>query len=122
MPEPELKGEDVFHVIGFTSRDILGGANWRFMKRLDAPADPAARGLVVRKLIEVYFLDAFVSSDDVFEQRYGDKYDTVNFYNEAALTLSNQYRIQLPPVISKITRAELPNGFGTSIRRECFTG
>jgi hypothetical protein len=122
MPEPELKGEDVFHVIGFTSRDILGGAHLRFMKRLDAPADPAPRGLVVRKLIEVYFLDAPVSSDDVFEQRYGDKYDTVNFYNEAAFTLSNEYRIQLPPVIGKITRAELPKGFGTSIRRECFTG
>jgi hypothetical protein len=48
--------------------------------------------------------------------------DKANFYNEAAITLSNQYLIQLPPVISKITRAELPKGFGTSIRRECFTG
>jgi len=136
MPEPELKGEDVFHVIGFTGQDILGGAlsrslqlstdNLKMMadlhQQFGALAPAAERGLVVKKLIEVYFLDPFAFfDDDTFEQRYGNKYQVVEFYNDTAFTLSNQYRIQLPPVIGKHTRAELPNRFGISMRGECFT-
>ena len=119
MSMPELKGEDIFYVIGFTNQDVLTGAHMHLMQRLIAPVAPR---LVVKKLVEVYFVDPFVASDDDdFEQRYGNKYQTVYFYNETALALSNHFGIQVPLVIGKITRAELPHGFGTSIRHPSFT-
>jgi hypothetical protein len=134
VPEPELKGEDVFHVIGFTGQDILDGAlfrslqlstdNFKMMAALHqqfgALGQAAERGLVVKKLIEVYFVDSFVD-DGTFQQRYSKKYQMVDFYNDTAFTLSNQYRIQLPPVIGKLTRVELPKRFGISMQSQCFT-
>ncbi len=118
MPQPELKGEDVFHVIGFTNQDILAGAQMNLMQYLVDPRPPHS---VVKELAEVYFLDRFVAlDDDAFEQRYGNKYLTIYFYNETALALSHHYSILLPPVIEKITRANLPRGFGTSIRYPTF--
>jgi hypothetical protein len=136
MPEPELKGEDVFYVIGFTGQDIVNGMQLRSMRlhdenmkmmralrqRLGPLAHASECGLVVKKLIEVYFLDPFsFYDDDTFERLYGNEYQVVDFYNETAFTLSNQYHIQLPPVIRKLTRAELPKRLGTSMRLECFT-
>jgi hypothetical protein len=118
LANPEIKSEDVFHAIGFTNQDVLSGAHMALMQRLIAPK---ASGTLVRKLVEVYFLDSFVGSGDgEFERLYGDKYLSVYFYNETALTLSSQYGIKLPPVIGKITRADLPKGFGTSIRHPAF--
>jgi len=52
MPQPELNGEDVFHVIGFTNQAILDGAQIRLMQHLVAP--PPSHS-VVKKLVEVYF-------------------------------------------------------------------
>lgn len=66
---------------------------------------------MVKKLVEVYFANSFVG-DKAFTNRYGDKYQLVDFYNETALQLSSQFRIQLPPVIGQITRANLPEQFG----------
>lgn len=136
MPEPQLSGEDVFYAIGFTGQNILGGALFRSMQlssenskmmaalyqRFGALAPAAERGLVVKKMIEVYFLDPFAfGDDDTFEKRFGNKYQVVDFYNETAFALSNQYKIQLPPVIGKLTRAELPKQLGISMRGGCFT-
>ncbi len=136
MPEAELKGEDVFSVIGYTSQDILRYAASRsvqlstdsrkMMTTLRQQFGPLAlaaeRGLVVKKLIEVYFLDPFgFGDDDTFEQRYGNKYQVVEYYNDAAFTLSKQYHIDLPPVIGRLTRAELPKRYGISMRGECYT-
>ena len=135
MPELEPKPEDVFHVVGFTRQNILEGALIRSLQlstdnlnmmgalaqRFGALAHAAEQGSVVKKLIEVCFLDRFVGDDEIFEARYGNKYQVVNFYNETALALSNQFKIQLPPVIDNITRAELPKPFGISMRGTCYT-
>ena len=37
MSQPELKADDVFHVIGFTSEDVLSGAHMSLMQRLGIP-------------------------------------------------------------------------------------
>jgi hypothetical protein len=68
------------------------------------------------KLVEVYFLDAVTAPDPAAFKLYGE-YLAVYFYNDTVLALSKGYGIKLPPVIAKITRADLPLGAGTSIRR-----
>lgn len=89
------------------------------MQRLVSPDAPRSG---VKNLVEVYSFDPFESDDDEgFEQRYGKHFLTVYFYNETALTLSKQYGIQSPAVIEKTTRAELPQGLGTSICLQAFT-
>lgn len=110
MPLPELKAEDVFHVIGFTSQDALSGAPLQLTQRLRTPAHPLGA-----KLVEVYSLDSFTAPDPAAFKLYGN-YLSVYFYSDTALALSKDYSIRLPPVIAKITRAELPLGVGTSIR------
>jgi hypothetical protein len=135
MPEPGIRTEDVFYAIGFTRQDILNGAQIRSMqlssenlKMLDvlhtqfgALAHAAERGLLVKKMIEVYFLNPFAfGDDDTFEQRFGVNFQVVEFFNETAYTLSNQYNIQLPPVIGKLTRTELPKQLGISMRAPSY--
>jgi hypothetical protein len=137
MPEHDSNGGDVFYVIGFTEQDIVKGALSRTMQlsteilkmmaalhqQYGPLAQAANRGSMVKKLVEIYCLDAFIGSgeDDTFAQRFGRKYQLVDFYNETAFSLSNQCHIQLPAVIGKLTRAELPKHVGIGMRSECFT-
>jgi hypothetical protein len=105
-----VNSDDVFHVIGFTSQDVLSGSHMHLMKRLGTSA-PSSEA----KLVEVYFLDPFIATDAAAYRLYGD-YLSVYFYSDLALALSRDYGLALPPVIAKVTRAELPVGIGTSIR------
>jgi hypothetical protein len=132
MPEPEMKPGDIFYVIGFTNDEVANGVQMRTMNlgdqnmkamialhgQLGPLAVAAQRGVVVKKIVEVYFLDqfSFFDEDDVFEKQFGDKYIMVEYFNEPALALSKRFGIQLPPVIGKITRAELPKPLGISMR------
>jgi hypothetical protein len=132
----ELKPDDPFYAIGFTQEDILNGVNIRTLNlsgenfkamaslhtQFGPLANAAQRGLVVEKLIEVYFFERFslLDEDDTFEQQFGNKYQVVEYYSETALTLSRRFGIQLPPVIGKITRAELPESLGTSMRLKSY--
>lgn len=117
--------------IGFTSADIANGMQIRAMQltsenlkmmgalhaQLGALAAAANGGLLVMKPLEVYFLDSFIGLDDeTFEKLYGRKYMVVDYYNEAAFDLSRQFNIKLPPVIAKLTRAELPKNLGISMK------
>jgi hypothetical protein len=110
MPLPQLKG-DVFHVIGFKSQDPLATAPLQLAKRLvGMPARPAGK-----KLVEVYYLDPLVARDLAALQLYGD-YLSVYFYSDTAVKLSKRFSIKLPPVITTITREQLPLGLGTSLK------
>src|SRR5580700_7933554 len=107
MAEPE----DPFFALGFTGEDIRDGALFRTMQlatenlkmmqalhgRFGALAHAAERGLVVKRDIEIYFSDAygFVQAEN-FAKQYGNQYQVIYFYNEAALDLSNQFKLQLP--------------------------
>jgi hypothetical protein len=110
MPQPELKDNDVFHVIGFTNQDVLSGAHLQLMQRLRVPTHPPGT-----EPVEVYFFDRLLMPDPAAFKPYGN-YLSVYFYSDTALELSKHYGIKLPPVIAKITRTELPWGLGTSIR------
>ncbi|HVB33591.1 MAG TPA: hypothetical protein VNJ52_04335 [Patescibacteria group bacterium] len=135
MAEPEFKNADVFSVIGFTREDILNGAQYRTMRlsednlktmmllrqRFGPLASAAERGLVIKGMVEVYFLDPFAFYDDnTFERRFGSNFQVVEFYNEAAFQLSQNYHIDLPPVIEKVTRMQLPERLGISMRFPCY--
>jgi hypothetical protein len=131
MLKPELKPQDVFHIIGFTNDDIAKGIQLRAMriqdenmklmialhKQLGPLAVAAQKGLVVLKPLEVYFLDRFVGlDDDSFETQFGKQFQVVDYYNDTALALSKRFSITLPKVIGKITREQLPKHIGISIR------
>ena len=109
MPQPQLKADDVFHVIGFTNQDVLSGAHLQVVQRLGTARRPSG------KISEVYFLDSVTAPDPDAYALYGD-YLAVYFFNDTALLLSQEYGIKLPPVLSKTTRAKLPLGIGTSVR------
>jgi hypothetical protein len=128
MPGVQRKGEDVFHVLGFTRDEIANGVQLRSLQinmeamrvlgemnhRFGPLAQAAAQGLLVEKLIEVYSLDSF-GDNEKFEKLYDSKYMVVEFFNDTALNLASQFNIKLPPVIGKITRAELPQPLGISM-------
>ena len=131
MLKPELKPDDVFHIIGFTHEDILSGAqirameiqseNLKMMVALHGTLGPLAvaaeRGLVILKPLEVYFLDPFVSlGDDSFEKQYGRKFQVVDYYGETALELSKRFNLKLPAAIGQLSREQLPKRFGISIK------
>ncbi len=109
MSEPELKDDDVFHVIGFKYQDVLSGAPVRLTRRLGTPA-PAGT-----KLAEVYFLDSFLPDDPPTFKPHED-YVSLYFYSDTALALSKEYAIKLPPVVATSVRSKLPAGLSTSIK------
>lgn len=130
MPSPD----DIFYVIGFTRADIASGAlrnllslslksleqMTRLHQRVGPLAIAAARGLVVKEPIEVYFespLDAEPSRN--FRKEYGENYETVQFLNETAMRLCNEFGISLPNVIRIVRRSELPTQYGTMVY--CWT-
>jgi hypothetical protein len=126
---PDLRPDDVFYVIGFTGEDIVGGAQLRAMqlsaKNLEMVGilqqpfgdleEAAKHGFVVKRMIEVYYLDFYS-----IESPYGRKYLVVEYYNETAFVLSNLFEIELPPVIGKLTRAELPKHLRTGRKAISF--
>lgn len=127
MPSPD----DNFYVIGFTRGDIAAGALRNLLslslksleqmtklhKRVGPLAIAAARGLVVKEPIEVYFeslLDAEPGRN--FLKEYGENYETVQFLNETAMRLCIEFGINLPNIIRIVRRDELPPHYGTMVR------
>jgi hypothetical protein len=106
MTEPELKDNDVFHVIGFKYPDVLSGAPVQLMRRLEMPGT---------KLVEVYFLDSSLPDDPSTFKPHED-YVSFYFYSDTALALSKEYGIKLPPVVATCARSKLPGGLSTSIK------
>ena len=126
MPSPV----DIFYVIGFTRADIAAGAlrnlislslksleqMTKLHQRVGPLAIAAARGLVVKERIEVYFespLDAEPSRN--FLNEYGENYQTVQFMNETAMRLCIEFGINLPNMIRIVRRNELPTQYGTMV-------
>jgi hypothetical protein len=106
MPQPELKANDIFYMIGFTNQDVLSGSHHQLQKRLGIlPHLPP---------VEVYSLDAVTAPDRTAFKLHGN-FLAVYFLSEAALTLAKEHGIQLPPVMGTIIRKELPLGVSTFI-------
>jgi hypothetical protein len=119
--------DDIFHIIGFTSQNILDGSQMKLtglghavLKRNEelwrqvGPLVAAAQaGKITRNVFEVYSITPFLfGSDDVIPPAIsnlgGGPYLAVEFLNDEALKLCSEYGIKLPPVLGKIKRAELP--------------
>jgi len=126
MPSPD----DISYVIGFTRGDVAVGAfrnlislslksleqMTKLHQRVGPLAIAAARGLVVKERIEVYFespLDAEPSRN--FLNEYGENYQTVQFMNETAMRLCIEFGINLPNMIRIVRRNELPTQYGTMV-------
>src|SRR6267142_2245722 len=109
MPSPD----DIFYVIGFTRGDIAVGAlrnlislslksleqMTKLHQRVGPLAIAAARGVVVKEPIEVYFespLDAEPGRN--FRKEYGENYETVQFLkrnSDEALQRVRAYTIHI---------------------------
>ncbi len=122
-----MASEDVFHIIGFTTKNILDGSqikltglghlvlkrNEELWKQVGPLVAAAQAGKVTRHIFEVYSITPFLfgSDDDIpaaIKRLGNEPYTDVEFLNDAALKLCGEYSINLPPVIGKISRAELP--------------
>ena len=119
---------DVFQVVGFTSDSILQGTqmqvtglsivalkkNQELWQQI-GPLEPALQaGKATRTTVEVYSITPFLfgSTDAIsatINALIGEtSYLSVEFLNDEAMSLCNELKITLPPVLGKITRAELP--------------
>ena len=121
--QPPVTAADVFHVTGFTAQQISDGAMSRMMnlwsgnlrhmeelrRRFGSLGSAAAAGVLARELVEIYGLPSSGAEGDVnLRERYGTDYQSVEFLNDAALRLCQELKIDLPPLIGRTTRAELP--------------
>jgi hypothetical protein len=121
--EPVSSPADVFHVIGFTAKHLSDGAMSRMMnlwngnlrkmaelrRRFGTLGSAVAAGVLARELVEIYGLASFergAGSDG--REQYGADYQSVEFLNDAALRLCQEFQVNLPPVIGRTTRADLP--------------
>lgn len=116
MTEPN----GVFHVIGHTREDIIGGGMFRLLTLADVPfrrmgelhnqvrpLDAEYRaGKVAREDVEVFF---YVPLDFGGGQQFGRDYQVVEFFNDDAYRLCGECHIGVPPVIRQITREQLPS-------------
>jgi hypothetical protein len=136
MPSPA----DVFHIVSLTRTDVSYGVqhewigmsfkNLRRMGSLNAKFGPLAtavkKGMVVRKLCEVYFLAPFSSEAiSAFREKYGQKDAfSVYFFNDTAVALTKEFGVHLPAPIGTITRGEMeeaPGGLGTFLHWDTFS-
>jgi hypothetical protein len=126
-PGEGLNPSDVFHVIGYTAQTVASGSmihlmglsthvlksNEALWKQL-GPLVPATQaGKAKRQIFEIYSITPFLfDSEDhlpaAIRRLGGGPYVAVEFFNDVALNPCGEYHIQLPPVIGKVTRAELP--------------
>lgn len=140
-------GDDVFHVVGFTREDVSSGALFRVMRLSDVVLNmmmklhqifgalntAVERGHVTRQQVEVYFLmpehiagilsSQTASKQDLqaFRQRIPEEYFNTYFFNDTALRLCQQYGIQIPKVIGRLKRSELPSHMlGTIMQFDSF--
>jgi hypothetical protein len=78
-------------------------------RRFGTLGSAVAAGLLARELVEIYGLASFergASADT--REHYGADYQSVEFLNDAALRLCMEFNVNLPPVIGRTTRADLP--------------
>lgn len=122
MTEPT----DIFYVIGFNREDILRGgflspgnlvgeitkASNDLHRRFGALDYAAETGVLVKRMVEVYFLDPYGEENPEFRKLF-DKYQVIDFYSETAFELCQRFGITLPAVISTTTREKLPDEVGT---------
>jgi hypothetical protein len=95
----------------------LWSGNLRYMeelrRRFGSLGSAAAAGVLARELVEIYGLPSSGAEGDVhlrerYGNLYGNDYQSVEFLNDAALRLCQELKIDLPPLIGRTTRAELP--------------
>ncbi len=114
---------DVFHVTGFTAQQVSDGAMSRMLdlwsgnlrrmeelrRRFGSLGSAAAAGLLAREVVEIYGLPpSGPDAEIVAREQYGGDYQSIEFLNDAALRLCQELQIDLPPLIGRTTRAQLP--------------
>jgi hypothetical protein len=134
ISEPELRPSDTFHVVGFTEAEVKSGAisralgiaeeGFRTVAALGRKGSPlwhaAQEERVTKLLIEIYFLDVRRSPHVNFPGKNIERFWMVHFYNDAACEIIRATSLELPPMISTVSRANLPTEVGVGVRDYYF--
>jgi hypothetical protein len=122
-------------VVGFSEAEVKSGVILRSLgiseegfktvaalgKQVSALWDSAQRDRVEKRLIEVYFLDTGSSPNCSLSSLYGKQVRMVHSYNDTALEIINGIRLELPPILSTVARADLLISLGVGVRDYYFT-
>ena len=125
------KPDDVFHAVGYTSRDIsetalfdLLGLSGRVMMENNklwqqlGPLVPAMQsGKVKREFVEVLSVAPFLGDHAMpYTGPNNEMFLTIEYLSNAALRLCREYGIQHPLVIETVKRADIPGNHGITLR------
>jgi len=126
-PDHQPKPDDVFHAVGYTTRDISENAHFRLLGlsgrvmmendklwRQLGPLVPAMQsGKVKREFVEVLSVDPFLGDQEMpYTGANNEMFLSIEYLSDAALRLCCEYGIQHPPVIEKLKRADIPGNHG----------
>jgi hypothetical protein len=129
-PDYQPKPDDVFHAVGYTSRDIQDGAQLRLLGlsshvskeddrlfRQVGPLVPAMQaGRVKREFIEVLSVDLLSSGEMPYKAPNNETFLIIEYLSDGALRLCRESGILHPPVIEKLKRADIPENHGITLR------
>ena len=125
------KPDDVFHAVGYTIRDISDDAQFRLLGlsgrvmmendklwRQLGPLVPAMEsGKVKREFVEVLSVSPFLGDHEMpYTGPNNEMFLSIEYLSDAAFRLCREYGIQHPPVIEKVTRADIPRNHGITLR------
>ena len=131
FPDYQPKPDDVFHAVGYTNQDILAGAQMRLLnlssrvmtengKLLQqfGPLVPAIQSAKAkREFIEVLSVDPFTGDGEMpYAGPNNGAFMVIEYLSDGALRLCREFGIQLPPVIEKLKRADIPETHGITLR------
>ena len=130
-PGYQPKPDDVFHAVGYTTRDISDNThfhlhgisdrvrmeNENLWRQLGPLVRAMQSGKVKREFVEVLSVDPFLGN---YEMPYTgpnkEMFLSIEYLSDAALRLCSEYGIRHPAVIEQVKRADIPGNHGITLR------
>jgi len=130
-PDYQPKPDDVFHAVGYTNQDVLEGAQLRLLglsirvmtdnNNLSQQLGPLMfameSGEVKREFVEVLSVDPFQGDGEMpYSPPRGQSFMVIEYLSDAAFRLCREYGIPHPAVIATVTRGDIPELHGVTLR------
>jgi len=130
-PGYQPKPDDVFHAVGYTTRDVSENTHFRLhgisdrvrmenenlLRQLGPLVAAMQSGKVKREFVEVLSVDPFLGD---YEMPYtgpnNEMFLSIEYLSDAAFHLCREYGIRHPAVIEKVKRADIPGNHGITLR------
>jgi hypothetical protein len=130
-PGYQPKPDDVFHAVGYTTRDISDNThfhlhgisdrvrmeNENLWRQLGPLVRAMQSGKVKREFVEVLSVDPFLGNYEMpYTGPHKEMFLSIEYLSDAAFRLCGEYGIRHPTVIEKVKRADIPGNHGVSLR------